>query len=86
MDTKSGMIHEMNEADIEALKKAYDGRLTELNTAEHMAIKPFPQERRPEELALIRFLDEREKLGAPCGLWVQNAFRLGYLAALKDQK
>jgi len=56
-------------------------RLTPLSPKEYQAMMGMPEEARPVELALLRFIGERKRLKAPVTLEVKNAFRLGYLAA-----
>lgn len=88
MDTRTGKIYEMNVNEEELLneqKKLFNEALTKLKESEYKAIKDLPEDSRPLELALLRFIEERKKLGAPHGIEVKNAFRLGYQSALKDQ-
>jgi hypothetical protein len=80
MDTRTGKIHQMSDADAETRS-----HLTRLTSREHELIGKMPSEDRPRELALLRFIEEREKLGAPVTVALKNAFRLGYKAALTDR-
>lgn len=43
-------------------------------------LKDVPDEKRPEELALIRFIHRKKLLNAPCGLGERSAFRQGFQA------
>lgn len=87
MDTGNGKIYELN--DEESVKKAKEGimgKLTMLTPEEYSEMRGLNEEKRPAELAVMRFIAERIELKAPHGTEVRNAFRLGYEAALKDQK
>lgn len=94
MNTRTGKIY--NLSNFEPLTKHYDDddrikvqpmlghNLTQLSDKENEVLGQLAEQDRPEQLALMRFIDERKRLGAPYGLSVQNAFRLGYRAAAKD--
>jgi hypothetical protein len=80
MDTRTGKIYEMTEAE------AKEKRLTRLSPKEYQEMLGVPEEDRPVELALHRFWVERMQLKAPFNVAIKNAFRCGYRAALKDQQ
>jgi len=84
MDTRTGKIYDLN--DEMAKNCETDRPLTPLSPKEYQAMLGHKAEDRPIELALVRFMAERMKLGAPVTLAVKNAFRCGYWAALGNQK
>lgn len=83
MQTDTGKIVMMDSS--EAKEAALRERLTQLTQKEHALLLNIEEKDRPVELAVTRFIEERKRLKAPHGIEVKNAFRQGYLAALKDQ-
>jgi hypothetical protein len=87
MDTRTGKIYELSD---DQLKQASDPfrmsewKITELSKTENEILNKLPEKDRPEKLALMRFVAERKRLKAPHDAGVQNAFLLGYKAAVKD--
>lgn len=81
MDTRTGKIAETTDE----FAKSSGERLTRLTNQEHELMKGLPEELRPQELALRRFVEDRAKLKAPCDANIRNGFRLGYQAAMKDR-
>ena len=87
MDTRTGKIHEIeNEKQKVELEARLNGTLTLLSNRENEILSRVTEQDRPLELALMRFIEERKRLDAPYGLAIQNAFRLGYQAAVKDRE
>lgn len=78
MDTRSGHIDEYSKID-----QSHRTRLRD-DEAEHLA--HFPSDMRPCELALFRFCKDRKALKAEVTSSIRNSFRMGYMAALADQK
>jgi len=60
-------------------------QLTPLSAEEYALVQQFPDENRPTELALARFVKQRKLLGGKVTPEVKTGFRLGYQACLKDQ-
>ena len=85
MDTRTGNIYKVKDAKEQAEIEEWLGtKLIELADREANMLQNLPQEKRAEELALYRFVEERKRLRAKYGLEIQNAFRLGYKAGVKD--
>jgi hypothetical protein len=84
MDTKTGKIVGYDE--LASAKEEIKKHFTPLTEKEYIDISKIEERLRPEHLALLRFIDTRRCLGAPHGAEIQNAFRLGYRAAISDQK
>lgn len=79
MNSKTGVIREFPPG---VLPDEY----TELTELERIDLMKFPEEQRPAELALRRFIRDRKELGAIVPIEIKNAFRLGYRAGVKDQQ
>lgn len=80
MDTRTGEIRELRVGDDAT-------GLTALTEAEHTRLKQIPVAERPRELAVIRWEAERwEKYKTRTSASERNAFRVGYVASLKDQR
>ena len=87
MDSRTGKIYDLDAAtNIDQLKDMHPYRLVELDADEASALKHLPEAERAEALALSRYIAQRKKLRAKCGAEVQNAFRNGYKAAVKDNQ
>lgn len=85
MNTRNGNIYEISSAQEQADIEATLGhKLVDLTTHENKILSELPNEERAETLALMRFVAERKCLKAPHGAEIQNAFRLGYRAGVKD--
>lgn len=85
MDSRTGKIYQIEDIQTQLDLEALLGRkLIDLTPAEHNTLLEHSPEKRPEELAVMRFKETRKKLGANNGLAVLNAFRLGYRAGVKD--
>lgn len=55
---------------------------TVLTPDEFLGLQGVPEQQRPAELALMRFVADRKKLKAPVTLEIKNAFRIGFKSAL----
>lgn len=83
MDKSNGKIYSENE--LKEQSQEIQKRSTMLSPEEYKAMHGIPEQNRPMELALLRFIKKREQLGVTADSRLQNAFQLGYLAALKDR-
>jgi hypothetical protein len=87
MDTRTGKMYQFeNEDEKKEIEAELGRKLRELAPEEFNRLQSFSPEQRPEETALRRFIESRKALGAPHGLPIQNAFRLGYRASQDDAK
>lgn len=77
MDTKSGQIRYVSDSE-------FTKRETPLSESEYQGMIQLPEKQRPMELALMRFKQQRKKMGLPVDIRQVNAFQLGYLCALSD--
>lgn len=76
MNTANGSIRRLKQGE-----KPPEG-YTVLTPNEYLALQGISEDQRPAELALFRFIEDRKKLGAPIGIEVKNAFRVGFKSAL----
>lgn len=72
MNTKDGSLKILKSGD-----DAPAGHVL-LNHHEYRLLNAIPEENRPEELAVMRFKDERRAIGVICTPQIENAFRLGF--------
>jgi len=87
MNAKTGNIYEIESAEQQAeIEARLRTRLTDLTPKEYQHLITLPEAERAEALALSRYIAQRKKLRAKCGAEVQNAFRNGYKAAVRDNQ
>ena len=85
MNTRNGQIYQIENPEERAeLESRLGHLLTDLTDHENEVLQSLPIGDRAEQLALMRFIAERRRLKAPHGVEVQNAFRLGYRAGVKN--
>ncbi|MCX9024597.1 MAG: hypothetical protein OIN85_00710 [Candidatus Methanoperedens sp.] len=81
MHSDTGKLYNGTEEELSALEKTLGDKLKRLGEQEYEHLKKIdPPTLRPEELALMRFIEERKRLKAPHNVAIQNAFRLGFRA------
>lgn len=83
MDTRTGKIADFEEHLKQGVPKKY---LKDLTPAELEMLLHVDEKDRPVVLAVDRFIRERQKLGAPAGIEVRNAFRLGFMAGRESSQ
>lgn len=84
MQESNGKIHEFeNDEQVSAAEKALGERLVRLTNEEAQLLQRIPEEDRPRELALQRYVQERKAIGGVVNPWTMQAFRRGFDAARK---